>query len=270
MEYRRLGRTDVKIPVLGMGTWKIGSPRTPAERSAQIDSLKRGLELGMTLIDTAEFYGNGESERLVGEVIKGSRDSVIIATKVWPTNLRHDDVLTACDRSLKRLGLSHIDLYQVHWPNPRIPIKETMRAMQELVAAGKVRHVGVSNFSTDETREAQEALGRLELASNQVEYSLTNRSIESGLLQFCQKEQVTVIAYSPLGQGALPAGIVPESLVTKYRMTPAQLALNWTTFREGVVAIPKSAKKQHTEENAAALSTRLSREDYDFMSRTAS
>lgn len=270
MEYRLLGRTGVKIPVLGMGTWRIGSPRTPAERSAQVDSLKRGLELGMTLIDTAEFYGNGESERLVGDVVKGSRGSVFIATKVWPTNLRHDDLLIACDRSLKRLGLSHVDLYQVHWPNPRISIKETMRAMRELVAAGKVRHVGVSNFSIDETREAQEALGRIELASNQVEYSLANRSIESGLLQFCQKERITIIAYSPLGQGTLPAGIVPESLLTKYRMTRAQLALNWVTFREGVVAIPKSATKRHTEENAAALSTRLSQEDYDLMSRNAS
>lgn len=269
MEYRLLGRTGEKIPALGMGTWKVGSPSTPAEMEAQIESLKRGLELGMTLIDTAEFYGDGASERLVGEVVRRQRDSVFIATKVWATNLHHDDVLRACDRSLKRLGISHIDLYQIHWPNPKIPIGETMGAMRELVAAGKVRHVGVSNFSVDETRAAQKALGNGELASNQVEYSLVNRSIETGLLQFCQKERITVIAYSPLGRGSLPAPIIPESILTKYHMTPAQASLNWVTFKEGVVAIPKAAKKLHVEENATSLTTRLSEDDYDLISRGA-
>ena len=269
MKWRTLGRTDEKIPVLGMGTWRIGSPRTSAGRAAETESLKRGLELGMTFIDTAEFYGNGGSERLVGDVIKGKRDSIFLATKVWPTNLHHDDVLAACDRSLRRLGVSSVDLYQVHWPNPKIPIEETMSAMQELVSAGKVRHVGVSNFSVEETRNAQEALGRTELASNQVEYSLTNRSIESGLLQFCQRERITVIAYSPLGRGSISAGAIPEPVLTRYGLTPAQIALNWVTFKEGVVAIPKSARKEHTEENAAALSTTLSQDDYDLISKGA-
>lgn len=267
MEYRQLGRTREKIPALGMGTWRMGNPHTPAERQAQIESLKRGLELGMTLIDTAEFYGDGASEQLVGEAIKGRRDSVFIATKVWPTNLHHDDVLAACDRSLKRLGISSMDLYQVHWPNPQIPIKETMCAMQELIAAGKVRHVGVSNFSVDEARAAQDALAKSELVSNQVEYSLMNRTIESGLLQFCQKERITVIAYSPLGRGSLPAHAIPERILAKYKMTLSQAALNWVTFKEGVVAIPKSATRMHTEENAVSLSTRLSQEDYDAISR---
>lgn len=269
MEYRELGRTGEKIPVIGMGTWKMGGSRTLAERKSQAESLTRGLELGMTLIDTAEFYGEGESERLVGEVIRDRRDSVFIATKVWPTNLRHDDVIAACNRSLKRLGTSYVDLYQVHWPNPRIPIRETMGAMQELVSAGKVRHIGVSNFSIEETKAAQDALGKSELVSNQVEYSLVNRSIESGLLQFCQRERITVIAYSPLGSGSLPMGIVPEPILTKYHMTLAQVALNWVTYKEGVVAIPKSANRQHTEENAASLSRRLTPDDYDAMSRGA-
>ena len=269
MEYRPLGRTSEKIPVLGMGTWKIGSTRTSAERAAQVESLKRGLELGMTLIDTAEFYGDGASEQMVGEVIKSRRDSVFIATKVWPTNLHRDDLLMACDRSLKRLGITSIDLYQIHWPNPRIPIRETMGAMQELVTAGKVRHVGVSNFSVEETKAAQDALGKSELVSNQVEYSLMNRSIESGLLQFCQRERITVIAYSPLGRGSLPTRMIPASVLASYQMTPAQVALNWVTFREGVVAIPKSATRKHTEENAASLRTRLSKEDYDTISGVA-
>jgi diketogulonate reductase-like aldo/keto reductase len=255
--------------VLGMGTWRIGSPRTQAERAAQTESLKRGLELGMTLIDTAEFYGDGASEQLVGEVIKENRDFVFIATKVWPTNLHHDDVLKACDRSLKRLGVSYIDLYQIHWPNPKIPIRETMGAMQELVTAGKIKHVGVSNFSVEETRAAQDTLSKDELVSNQVEYSLTNRSIESGLLQFCQKERITVIAYSPLGRGSLPTHVVPESILSKYQMTPAQVALNWVTFQEGVVAIPKSSTKKHTEENANSLRTRLSEDDYTVIASRA-
>src|SRR5208283_3521400 len=193
----------------------------------------------------AEFYGDGASEQLVSEAIKGRRDSVFVATKVWPTNLHFDDVLEACDRSLGRLGISHVDLYQIHWPNPKIPIRETMSAMQQLVREGKVRHVGVSNFSVEETREAQQALGRSELVSNQVEYSIANRSIESGLLQFCQKERITVIAYSPLGRGSLPANIIPETIREKYNFTPAQAALNWVTFRDGVVAIPKSSRKEH-------------------------
>jgi len=270
LEYRALGRTSEKIPVLGMGTWKIGTPRSSAERTSQIESLKRGLELGMTLVDTAEFYGDGASERLVGEAIRGRRDSVFIATKVWPTHLHHDDVIKACDGSLERLGISYIDLYQIHWPNPQIPIRETMRAMQELVSAGKVRHIGVSNFSVEETNAAQAALGKSELASNQVEYSLMNRSIESGLLEFCQRERITVIAYSPLGRGILPDGLIPKFVQAKYKMTMAQLALNWVTFKEGVVAIPKSAAKKHTEENAVSLDQRLSLEDYDAISKSAS
>ena len=269
MEYRELGHTGEKIPVLGMGTWKIGNFRSPSDRAEQYESLTRGLELGMTHIDTAEFYSHGVSEELVGEVIKGKRDSVFIATKVWPTNLHHDDVLAACERSLKRLGTSTIDLYQIHWPNPQIPIRETMGAMQELVDTGRVRHVGVSNFSIEETKAAQEALGKSELVSNQVEYSLSNRTIESGLVQFCQKERITVIAYSPLGRGELSVGIIPQALLSKYGMTPSQLALNWVTFRDGVVAIPKAAKKKHTEENAASLFRRLSQQDYELISKQA-
>lgn len=250
-----------------MGTWKLGSTQNQKERPQQIESLQRGLELGMNLIDTAEFYADGGAERLVGETIREKkRDEVFVATKVWPTNLHHDDVLDACDRSLKRLGVSCIDLYQIHWPNPQVPIRETMSAMQELVDVGKVRHVGVSNFSIDETKAAQEALGKSELVSNQVEYSLANRSIESGLLQFCQREGITVIAYSPLGQGVLPVDMIPESLLTKYRMTIAQMALNWVTFKEGVVAIPKAAKMEHMKENAASLSPRLSQQDYELIS----
>jgi diketogulonate reductase-like aldo/keto reductase len=269
MEYRLLGKTSDKVSTIGMGTWKMGTPRTSAERTAQLESLERGLELGITLIDTAESYGDGAAERLVGEAIRGRRDTAFIATKVWPTNLHRDDVIAACGRSLQRLGISYVDLYQIHWPNPQIPIRETMGAMEELVREGKVRHIGVSNFSIEETKEAREALRRNELVSNQVEYSLMNRSIESGLLQFCERERITIIAYSPLGRGSLPAHIIPKTILVKYNLTQAQTALNWVTFHENVVAIPKSATKAHTEENAASVSVRLSEEDYQQVSHSA-
>ncbi len=266
MEYRALGKTKEKLPVVGMGTWKMGQTKTPAEWAAQVSSLKRGLELGMTLIDTAEAYSDGRAEELVGEAVKGNRDAVFIASKVSPSNLHREAILAACHRSLERLGIRQVDLYQVHWPNPRIPIKETMSAMEKLVQEGKVRYIGVSNFSAEQTREAQEALAKNELVSNQVEYSLTSRLIEEDLLPFCENEGITVIAYSPLGRGSIPAHLIPKPILERYKLTAAQVALNWVTFKENVVAIPKSASKEHTEENAASVSVRLSPEDYRLIS----
>ncbi|MDV3293354.1 MAG: aldo/keto reductase [Nitrososphaerales archaeon] len=269
MEYRTLGKTNEKVSVVGMGTWKMGLSRTPAERAKQITSLKRGLELGMTLVDTAEAYGDGKAEELVGDAIRENRNAAFVATKVSPGNLHREDVLAACRKSLDRLGIRHVDLYQVHWPNPRIPIKETMGAMEKLVQEGKVRYIGVSNFSAEQTKEAREALAKNELVSNQVEYSLTNRIIESDLLPFCEREGITVIAYSPLGRGSIPVQSIPKPIMDRYGLSPAQVALNWVTFRESVVAIPKSARKEHTEENAGSVSVRLSQEDYGLISSQA-
>ena len=266
MEYRRLGKTGEEISVIGMGTWRMGSTQSSKERLEQIDSLRRGIELGMNVIDTAEFYGDGRAEQLVAEAIKDRRDSVFIATKVWPNHLHHDDVLEACHRSLQRLGVRQIDLYQIHWPNPRIPIRETMSAMEKLVRDGLIKYLGVSNFSVEQTREAQDALTKSELVSNQMEYSLTQRVIERNVLPYCEKERITLIAYSPLGSGSIPTSLIPQTILNEYHLTPAQVALNWVTFREGVVAIPKSAKRGHTEENAKALSVRLTEEDYKLIS----
>jgi diketogulonate reductase-like aldo/keto reductase len=269
LEYRKLGKTSEKVSAIGMGTWRLGSTQNEKERLRQIEALQRGIELGMNLIDTAEYYADGGAERLVGEAIRDrSRDDVFIATKVWPTHLHHDDVLEACNRSIQRLGVRQIDLYQVHWPNPRIPIRETMNAMEKLVRDGKVRYIGVSNFSADQTKEAQDVLTKNELVSNQVEYSLTERSIEKGLLPYCEKEGITVIAYTPLGSGNIPTSLIPCSILVKYNLTPVQAALNWVTHRDGVVAIPKSAKREHTEENAGALSVRMSEEDYKLVSHS--
>ncbi len=265
MEYRKLGKTDEKVSTIGMGTWMIGTYANEEEKREQVQALTKGLELGINLIDTAEAYGDGDSERLVGEVTRGRRDSVFIATKVRPRNLHHDDVITACEASLKRLGTNYVDLYQVHWPNPRVPIAETMGAMEELVRQGKVRYVGVSNFSVEQTEEARAALRRSELASNQVEYSLTNRKVEGEILPYCKKERIALIAYSPLAKGAIADSMVPLSLQQKYTMTPAQVMLNWVTRHEDVFAIPKSAKAGHIEENAASVSVRFSDSEYGLI-----
>jgi diketogulonate reductase-like aldo/keto reductase len=264
MQFRPLGKTKDRVPVIGMGTWKIGSTQSQAEWNSQVEALRKGMDLGMTLIDTAEIYGSGKSEQLVGEAVKSRRAEVFIATKVYPGHLHYDDVIRACNSSLQRLGINQIDLYQVHWPNPSIPIEETMRAMENLVSAGKVRYVGVSNFSVEQTKAAQSALSKVEIVSNQVEYSLTDRSIEHDLLPYCEKAGITVIAYSPLARGRIPESQIPADLV-KYG-TPAQIMLNWVTYKESVIAIPKSASVGHLEENAKAVDRRLTKEDYALLS----
>ena len=265
MERRQLGRTGEKVSTIGMGTWRFGTHGTSEERRTQVAALRRGVELGMDLIDTAEIYASGRSEEVVGEAVRGIRDEAFIATKVAPGHLHHDDVVAACKGSLKRLGISYVDLYQVHWPDPKVPIKETMSAMEKLVHDGLVRYVGVSNFSVKEMEEARDALARGEIVSNQVEYSLAKRFVEPDLLPYCAKEKVTVIAYSPLARGHV-SNTVPGSVLRKYDMTPAQVMLNWVTRHEQVIAIPKAASIAHLEENAASVSVRFDSKDYDLIS----
>ena len=252
--------------MIGMGTWEVGDVKNE-ERVLEIQAIRKGIELGMALIDTAEMYGYGNAERLVGEAVKEIRDDVFIATKVSPQHFGYEDVLTACESSIKRLGVKHIDLYQLHWPSYEVPIQETMKAMEELVSRGKIRYIGVSNFSAEQTSKAREALPRSEIVSNQVRYSLTHRSIESGLLPFCEREKLTVIAYQPLDSGRVPASKIPQALLDKYGMTPAQLMLSWVTYREAVVAIPKASNLEHVEQNAAAIGPRISADDYKAVSR---
>jgi diketogulonate reductase-like aldo/keto reductase len=265
MEFRRLGKTDEKISTIGMGTWRVGSYSGPEERAQQIGAIRKGIELGINLIDTAEMYSAGRSEEVVGDAIKDLRDRVFIATKVSPENLSYDDVIRSCKASLSRLGVAQIDLYQVHWPNPRIPIRDTMSAMEKLVQDGLIRYIGISNFSVEETEEAQGFLGRNEIVSNQVEYSLSNRYVESAILPYCEKEKVTLIAYSPLARGAIVDSI-PKSVLQKHGLTPAQTMLSWVTRNEQVVAIPKATNLTHLKENAASVSVRLETSEYDQIS----
>ncbi|GBC68398.1 2,5-diketo-D-gluconic acid reductase B [archaeon HR01] len=277
MERRRLGRKGEEIPVIGLGTWGIGGYST-ADHSSDgraVEAIRYAVELGMTHIDTAEIYGAGHSEELVGQAIRVfDRDSLFIATKVWNTHLRYDDVIRSCRRSLERLGLRYVDLYMVHWPNPRIPLSETMRAMEKLVKDGLTRYIGVSNFDARLLGEAMQALKSEEIVSNQVEYSLSSRYVERELIPFCERNGVTVVAYTPLGRGRIVdeahrgtvRGRVLAEIAGRYGRTPAQIALNWVVWREGVVTIPKAASRRHLEENAGAAGWRLSLEDYRRLS----
>ncbi|MEM1654989.1 MAG: aldo/keto reductase [Nitrososphaerota archaeon] len=278
MEYRRLGKTGEKIAAIGLGTWGIGggmSPDYSADKQA-IEAIQYAIELGMNHIDTAEIYGGGHSEELVGEAIKKfRRDEVFIASKVWHTNLKYDDVLRACERSLKRLQTSHIDLYYIHWPNPLIPLSETMRALERLHDEGRIRYIGVSNFSASLIEEARSYLSHADIVANQVEYSLYERSIERDLIPYCYEKGITVVAYSPLGQGKLYRELsssrpskrvrVLREVAERYSKTPIQVALNWVIWREHVITIPKSIRKEHLEENAGAAGWRLDEMDYKFL-----
>ncbi|HEX4919686.1 MAG TPA: aldo/keto reductase [Candidatus Bathyarchaeia archaeon] len=274
MDYRKLGRTSESIPVVGMGTWEMGGRMSgdSSNDAAAVEALRLGLKLGMSLIDTAEMYGAGHSEEIVSKVLKDSRDSVFLASKVSPSHFEHDQVLRSAEHSLQRLGVERMDLYQLHWPSPKIPIGETMRAMEKLVRDGKIRHIGVSNFSVAQIREAQESLSRESIVSNQVEYSLVDRWIEPGVLPFCQREGITVIAYSPLGKGRIPGGRGAsfkqlDEIARKHSKSRSQVALNWLLSREGVVVIPKAIDKAHVRENAYAAGWKLNLEEIHQLER---
>jgi diketogulonate reductase-like aldo/keto reductase len=260
MEYKRLGTTPVMVPEIGLGTWRYSGGPEP---------LRRGVELGANLIDTAEMY---RTEDAVGKAIAGIRERVFVATKVLGSNLRYDEVLRAADRSLRLLAVDKIDLYQIHWPNPRIPIAETMRAMQKLVSDGLVDYVGVSNFSVDEMREAQAAMSNVPIVSNQILYNLRRRGAERDVIPYCLQYDITVIAYSPLHEGALVGnggGRLRRALgmnrgqdaladvAAETSKTVAQVALNWVADQTGMIAIPKSNSVERTEANCAASGWRL-------------
>ena len=277
MEYRFLGKTGERIAAIGLGTWLIGgggSPDYSRDREA-VEAIRYAIELGMTHIDTAEMYGGGHAEELVGEAIKAfKRDEVFIASKVWPTNLRYDDLLKACERSLKRLQTSYIDLYYIHWPSDVIPLSESMRAMERLYKDGKIRYIGLSNFSPTQIEEARSYLSTTDVVAIQAEYSLYNRKIEADLIPYCFRSGMTVVAYSPLARGALLADLKKPAerriqllmeLAEKYSKTPVQIALNWVIWHDQVIAIPKALQRQHLEENAGAAGWKLAKEDYDMI-----
>jgi len=277
MQFRPLGRTHESVPVVGLGTWGIGGEMGPdsSHDEAGIRALRQGLDLEMKFIDTAEMYGAGHSEEVVARALEGRYDKVFVASKVSPRHFAYDDVLAAARRSLKRLGMKQMDLYQLHWPSSRIPVSETMRAMEKLAGDGLIRHIGVSNFSVEQMKEAQESLSHEKLASNQVEFSLIDRSVEAGILQYCQKEGLTLIAYSPLGQGKIPRGKgssfkVLDEVAGRLGKSRNQVALNWVLQHDSVVAIPKAAAMDHLKENADVAEWKLGSEDYQRLAKAFS
>lgn len=261
MEFVELGKTGKKLPVLGMGTWKLSSEKG-------VEALKAGIAMNCRFIDTAEMYN---TENLVGEAVRGERD-VFIATKVSPSHFRYEDVIKACGRSLKELGVKTIDLYQLHWPNKSIPIKDTMTAMEKLVADGKIRYIGVSNFSLEELKEAQAAMSKNEIVSHQIKYSVLNKDPEGGMADYCKSEKITVIAYSPLGQGALYSPKYKRVLEglseigSKYKKTASQVALNWLISKGNLTAIPKTGNIEHLVENLGAVGWKLDEKDIEKIS----
>ena len=256
MEQRELGGTGEMVPEIGIGTWQYHGGVTP---------LQHALDLGATLIDTAEIYG---SEDIVGQAIRGRRDEVFLATKVSGDHLRHAEVIKAADASLKRLGIETIDLYQVHWPNRNVPIGETMQALESLVDAGKVRYIGVSNFSRRDVEAAQASLKKARIVANQIEYSLQRREVEADF-EFYRANRITVISYSPLGLGELlssrnrPELQVLRAVASDAGKTAAQVALNWVLSRPSVITIPKSDRAERVEENCGASGWRLTSDQID-------
>ena len=266
MECKPLGSSGVMVPEIGLGTWRYSGGPEP---------LRRGVQLGANLIDTAEMY---RTEDAVGEAIAGIREQVFVATKVLGSNLRYDAVLQAADRSLRLLRVDKIDLYQIHWPNPRVPIAETMRAMERLVDDGLVDYIGVSNFSVEDMAEAQAAMQHNAIVSNQILYNLRRRRAERDVIPYCRQHDIAVIAYSPLHEGALVAGgsgpaagvrralgmnrdrQVLADIAGETGKTAAQVALNWVADQPGVIAIPKSNSVARTEENCAASGWSLTAE----------
>jgi diketogulonate reductase-like aldo/keto reductase len=263
MKYKKLGQTKDEIPAIGQGCMGIGGEFSMdvAEDQKQIKALRLGIDLGMTFIDTAEVYGGGHSEEVVAKSIHGIRHQVFIATKFSPKNNGFDDVLKSAELSLKRLNTDYIDLYQVHWPNPTIPVEETIRAMETLLQQGKARYLGVNNFSVRELQQAQNALGGNKLVSNQVEYNLFDRFIEGNILPYCEDHKYSVIAYSPLDKGKLaPRQQRLQEIAQEYEKSVSQVILNWLICRSPVVVIPKALNVNHIRENAEASDFVLSEE----------
>ena len=253
-----------QVPALGMGTWMIGDDA--GSRAEEIATLQHGIDLGMTLIDTAEMYGEGDSEALVGEAIRGRREQVFLVSKVYPHNAGRKAAQAACERSLKRLGVDCLDLYLLHWRGS-VPFAETIEAFETLQAQGKIRHWGVSNLDLDDLQEWCDTPGGDAVAVNQVLYNLTRRGIEWELLPWCQQRQIPVMAYSPIEQSRLLRHRGFCQLASEHGLSPAQLALSWLLRQDGVIAIPKASTRQHLTDNFSALQCELDANVLDALDR---
>ncbi len=304
MRYVTLGRNGPKVSEIGIGMWQAGGKswgRDVADADCQ-RAMEHAVELGVNLVDTAEAYGDGHSEEVVGRAIRAAgRENVFVATKVAGEHLRAHDVERACRESLRRLGVREIDLYQIHWPNPwdLPPMRETMRALEKLQRAGKIRHIGVSNFDVRDLEEARASLSRADVVSDQVQYNLLHREPEAGLTRYAKREGIALLAWSPMAKGALSGSYTaakrpddavrsdstvfrPQNLkaiaplVARLRAvaaahgkTPAQAALRWLADHPGVIPIPGVKRPAQAEENAGAAGWSLTRAERVLLDRTS-
>ena len=255
-----------RVPALGQGSATLAQGRHPA--SEEEDALRIGISLGMTLIDTAELYGNGRAERLIGRVIAGQRDHVFLVSKVWPSHATATGIRQACAASLARLGTDYLDLYLLHWPNGVPDLAVVVQTFDRLRVEGRIRRWGVSNFAVTDMEELYRIPGGTACATNQVRYNLMDRRIERALLPWCEQHRVPIMAYSPLGRGGdLLRNPALAQVADRHHSSPAAIALAWTIRSGRVIAIPESGAPAHVKQNAAALSLRLTDQDVDDLNR---
>jgi diketogulonate reductase-like aldo/keto reductase len=252
------------VPVLGQGTWHLAEDGH--RREEEIHALRIGLDLSMTLIDTAEMYADGGAEELVGEAIEGRRNDVFLVSKVLPDHATVRGTMTACERSLRRLKTNHLDLYLLHWRGS-VPLEETVSAFEALVEAGKIRYWGVSNFDISDMEELVALDGGEDVTTNQVLYNLSRRGPEYDLFPWCRQRHIPIMAYSPIEQGRILNNSELEAVAIRHSATTAQVALAWVLQQDGVIAIPKASTARHVRENRGALEIRLTQQDMDALDR---
>ena len=248
-----------RVPVLGQGTWGMGEKKSA--HATEVAALRLGIELRMTLIDTAEMYGEGSAEKVVGDTIEDQRNRVFIVTKAYPHHASRTELPKACERSLKRLRIDAIDLYLLHWRGD-VPLAETVEAFEKLRAEDKIKRWGISNFDLDDMNELLEIGNGAHCATNQVLYNLENREIEFDLLPWSQQNKIPIMAYSPVGHsGKLLKNLVLKKIAERHDTTPAQIALAWVLREPGVIAIPKASNEKHVRDNAHSTEIKLTKED---------
>jgi diketogulonate reductase-like aldo/keto reductase len=261
-----------KLPVVGLGTWTFGGEMTAdySHDKKDIDTIRKAIWMGYSHVDTAQMYGGGHTEELVGKAIKPyKREELFITTKVWSNNLGYQDVHREFEVSLKKLDTLYVDLFLIHWPNLSISLKDTFKAFNEIVKSGQVKYVGVSNFTIKQMKQAQ-SLSDIPLATNQVEYSVLSRNPEnSGLLEYCRKNNILLTAYEPLGKGRVFHNQELQRIASSSSATLAQIAINWLIRKPKVITIPMSAKENHLRENLEAVDLMLSTEILENLDKLA-
>jgi diketogulonate reductase-like aldo/keto reductase len=255
-----------RVPVLGQGTWRMGENKRA--HKDEVSALRLGIELGMTLIDTAEMYGDGGAEEVVADAIEGQRDRVFVVTKVYPHHASRTELPKACERSLKHLRIDTIDLYLLHWRERNTRLAETVETFEKLRAAGKIKRWGVSNFDVDDMENLWSIKNGTNCAANQVLCNLEHREIESGLLQWSETNRIPITAYSPVGHGrGLLENATLKAIAKHHHATTSQIALAWVLRHPGVIAIPKATKEKHVRENARSIEIKLTNEDFGELDR---